>query len=87
MNMTQMFEAFMATQTNLQIVQNSQMIGKQISYVDNEDIDEVEKTGIVKAISFKGGNLLFELDNGEKVRPELIFEIREWNGFPSDESR
>ena len=81
MNMTQMFETFIANQTNTQIVQNSQMIGKQITYMDpnetdSEADDEVAKTGIVKAVSFKGGVLLFELDNGEKVRPEYIYEIR-----------
>lgn len=90
MNMTQMFETFIANQTNTQIVQNSQMIGKQItymSYVDTDEgkVDEITKTGIVKAISFKGGNMLFELDNGEKVKPEFIFEIRELGDSPSDE--
>lgn len=89
-NMTRMFEQFVTTQTNTAIIQNSQMIGKQIKYMnyielEDGDIEEIEKTGIVKAISFKGGNILFELDNGDKVKPEYIFEIREMSESPSDE--
>lgn len=82
MNMTKMFETFIANQTNSQIVQNSQMIGKQIKYMnyveqENGDVEEVTKTGVVVAVSFKGGDMQFELDNGEKVKPQFIFEIRE----------
>lgn len=89
-NMTKMFEQFVTTQTNTAIIQNSQMIGKEIKYMNyidlkNGDTAEIEKTGIVKAISFKGGNILFELDNGDKVKPEYIFEIREMSESPSDE--
>lgn len=90
MNMTQMFETFIANQTNTQIVQNSQMIGKQITYMnyiesDDGDVEEVTKTGVVKAISFRGGDMLFELDNGEKIKPEFIYEIRELGDSPSEE--
>lgn len=89
MNMTRMFEQFITSQTNTAIIQSSQVIGKEIKYVeyvDKEDgtKEQVEKTGIVKAISFKGGKLLFELDNGDKVKPEYVFEIREKNESSSD---
>lgn len=82
MNMTEMFETFIMNQTNSAIVQNSQMIGKQIKYMENlelesGDVEEITRTGIVKAVSFKNGDMLFELDNGEKVKPEFIFEIRD----------
>lgn len=91
MNMTQMFETFIANQADMQIVQNSQMIGKQITYMDPQHIDseagdEAANTGIVKAVSFKGGDLLFELDNGEKVRPEYIYEIRQHQDDSSSET-
>lgn len=90
MNMTQMFETFIGNQENISIVQHSQMIGKQISYMDqmeSEDgeVDEITKTGVVTAISFKGGDLSFELDNGEKVKPEFIFEVRDLDDSPSEE--
>lgn len=89
-NMTKMFEQFVTSQTNTAIIQSSQVIGKEIKYVeyvDKEDgtKEQIEKTGIVKAISFKGGNITFELDNGDKVKPEYIFEIREKNETSSDE--
>ncbi|PWA13508.1 flagellar hook assembly protein FlgD [Pueribacillus theae] len=91
MNMTKMFEGFIATQTNGLIVQNSQMIGKEVKYItyqgiDDEEMEEVTKTGIVTAVSFKGGEMLFELDNKEKVKPEFIYEIREHKETPSSES-
>ena len=81
-NMSRMFEQFITSQTNAAIIQSSQVIGKEIKYVEyieKEDgtREQVEKTGIVKAISFKGGNIAFELDNGDKVKPEYVFEIRE----------
>lgn len=88
-NMTRMFEQFVTSQTNAAIIQSSQIIGKEIKYIEYIDLEDgtkeqVEKTGIVKAVSFKGGNILFELDNGDKVKPEYIFEIRELNSSSPD---
>lgn len=90
MNMTRMFEQFVTTQTNTAIIQNSQMIGKQIKYMnyvelENGEQEEIEKTAIVKAVSFKGGKILFEVDNGDQVKPEYIFEIRDSNETSSDD--
>lgn len=90
MNMTKMFEGFIANQTNSLIVQNSQMIGKEVKYItyqgiDDEEMEEVTKTGIVTAVSFKGGEMVFELDNKEKVKPEFIYEIREHKETSSSE--
>lgn len=82
MNMTSMFEKFIASQNDSMILEHSQMIGKQVKYMvytENEsgDVKQETRSGVVKAVSFKGGDIMFELDNEEIVRPEYIFEIRE----------
>lgn len=92
MKMTQMFERFIASQNDTLILQNSQMIGKEIKYVvyteneAEEGLDEETFTAMIRAVSFKGGEVLFELDNGEKIRPEYIFEVRD-PAQPSSEER
>lgn len=90
MNMTNMFEKFMSKQNDSIILQHSQMIGKQIKYVVRHEnnageVYEEEKSSVVTAISFKGGEVLFELENGDKVESQFIYEIRENAGAMSEE--
>lgn len=91
--MTQMFEQFIARQNDTLILQNTQLIGKQIKYVtyrDSDDGDEITEetiTAIIQAVSFKGGEIRYELDNGETIRPEHIFEVREQRHSPFEELR
>mgnify|MGYP001300193281 CR=1 FL=1 len=80
MNMTSMIETAVAAQNDSFILQSSQMIGKQVTYVAASENDEEKnetKTGVVKAVTFKGGVVSFELDNGDHIQASDIFEIRE----------
>ncbi|WP_102271455.1 flagellar hook assembly protein FlgD [Cytobacillus massiliigabonensis] len=54
------------------IVQASMMIGKTVTFLDE---NKVEKSAIVESVSFKDGKTMFELDAGETITASQITKI------------
>lgn len=79
-NMNQTMQQFLTFQTEASLLQQSQMIGKQVTY-ESETIDEEgekvleEKEGTVKAVLFEKGSVMLEMSDGSKITSYQVIKI------------
>jgi flagellar basal-body rod modification protein FlgD len=79
-NMNQTMQQFLTFQTEASLLQQSQMIGKQVTY-ESETVDEEgekvieEKEGIVKAVLFEKGSVMLEMSDGSKITSFQVIKI------------
>jgi flagellar basal-body rod modification protein FlgD len=79
-NMNQTMQQFLTFQTEASLLQQSQMIGKQVTY-ESETVDEdgekviEEKEGIVKAVVFEKGSVMLEMSDGSKITSFQVIKI------------
>jgi flagellar basal-body rod modification protein FlgD len=79
-NMNQTMQQFLTFQTEASLLQQSQMIGKQVTYesetvdADGEKVLE-EKEGTVKAVVFEKGSVMLEMSDGSKITSFQVIKI------------
>lgn len=79
-NMNQTMQQFLTFQTEASLLQQSQMIGKQVTY-ESETVDEEgenvleEKEGTVKAVLFEKGSVMLEMSDGSKITSFQVIRI------------
>ncbi|RZT22937.1 flagellar hook assembly protein FlgD [Fictibacillus sp. BK138] len=79
-NMNQTMQQFLTFQTEASLLQQSQMIGKQVTYesetvdADGEKVLE-EKEGTVKAVLFEKGSVMLEMSDGSKITSFQVIKI------------
>jgi flagellar basal-body rod modification protein FlgD len=79
-NMNQTMQQFLTFQTEASLLQQSQMIGKQVTY-ESETVDAEgekvieEKEGIVKAVLFEKGSVMLEMSDGSKITSFQVIKI------------
>lgn len=79
-NMNQTMQHFLNFQTEASLLQQSQMIGKQVTY-ESETVDEEgekvleEKEGTVKAVLFEKGSVMLEMSDGSKITSFQVIKI------------
>lgn len=79
-NMNQTMQQFLSFQTEASLLQQSQMIGKQVTYevetvdANGEKIIE-EKEGVVKSVLFERGSVLLEMNDGSKISSFQVIKI------------
>jgi flagellar basal-body rod modification protein FlgD len=79
-NMNQTMQQFLTFQTEASLLQQSQMIGKQVTY-ESETVDEEgekvieEKEGTVKAVLFEKGSVMLEMSDGSKITSFQVIKI------------
>jgi flagellar basal-body rod modification protein FlgD len=74
-NLGKSMTSFIDFQLNNSIAQQSNLLGQKIYWEQLQDGVTTKGEGIVQAISMKNGNLLAELDNGQKVSLATIHRI------------
>lgn len=87
MNMGESVEKLAENQTFSPVVQNSHMIGKEVTYPveteetddgdDEEDEEQELESSIVVAVSEEDGEAVLELENGDKTAADRIVQISE----------
>jgi flagellar basal-body rod modification protein FlgD len=79
-NMNQTMQQFLSFQTEASLLQQSQMIGKQVTYesetvnVEGEKVVE-EIEGTVKAVLFEKGSVMLEMSDGTKITSFQVIKI------------
>ncbi|OOE11930.1 flagellar hook assembly protein FlgD [Fictibacillus arsenicus] len=79
-NMNQTMQQFLTFQTESSLLQQSQMIGKQVTF-ESETVDEEgekvleEKKGTVKAVLFEKGSVMLEMSDGSKITSFQVIKI------------
>lgn len=79
-NMNQTMQQFLTFQTEASLLQQSQMIGKQVTYesetvgAEGEKVLE-EKEGTVKAVLFEKGSVMLEMSDGSKITSFQVIKI------------
>ncbi|MCM3732164.1 flagellar hook assembly protein FlgD [Fictibacillus nanhaiensis] len=79
-NMNQTMQQFLTFQTEASLLQQSQMIGKQVTYesetvnAEGEKVVE-EKEGTVKAVLFERGSVMLEMSDGTKITSFQVIKI------------
>jgi flagellar basal-body rod modification protein FlgD len=79
-NMNQTMQQFLTFQTEASLLQQSQMIGKQVTYesesgdAEGEKVIE-EKEGTVKAVLFEKGSVMLEMSDGSKITSFQVIKI------------
>jgi flagellar basal-body rod modification protein FlgD len=79
-NMNQTMQQFLSFQTESSLLQQSQMIGKQVTYesetvnAEGEKVVE-EKEGTVKAVLFEKGSVMLEMSDGTKITSFQVIKI------------
>ncbi len=79
-NMNQTMQQFLTFQTEASLLQQSQMIGKQVTY-ESETVDAKgekvleEKEGTVKAVLFEKGSVMLEMSDGSKITSFQVIKI------------
>jgi flagellar basal-body rod modification protein FlgD len=79
-NMNQTMQQFLSFQTEASLLQQSQMIGKQVTY-ESETVDAEgekvveEKEGTVKAVLFEKGSVMLEMSDGTKITSFQVIKI------------
>lgn len=79
-NMNQTMQQFLTFQTEASLLQQSQMIGKQVTY-ESESVDAEgekvieEKEGTVKAVLFEKGSVMLEMSDGSKITSFQVIKI------------
>lgn len=63
-NLNSSLNSFIKFAEQNQFMQASSMIGKTVTYLDDQSN---ESTAVVKAVSFKDGSISFQLDNQDKT--------------------
>jgi flagellar basal-body rod modification protein FlgD len=79
-NMNQTMQQFLSFQTEASLLQQSQMIGKQVTYesetVNAEGENVVEEIeGTVKAVLFEKGSVMLEMSDGTKITSFQVIKI------------
>lgn len=72
MKMRESIDLLVQSQMVSPVIQYSHMIGKEITYKDEEDKNQ---TSIVKSVSQKDGWAILELENDEKVYADAVIKI------------
>ncbi|RYM07306.1 flagellar hook capping protein [Sporolactobacillus sp. THM7-7] len=79
-NMAAAIDKLAAAQDDRTIAGQAMMIGKAITWEETDKADGGTHTeqlhGTVSAVTFKDGKTQFITENGEKVDPETIIEVR-----------
>lgn len=82
MKLADAFEKFAEVQSETQLIQYNQFVGKEIVWhnitdEENEDGTPVIEEGrnVINGIRFESGSVVFTLDNGKEIRPANISEI------------
>lgn len=76
MNMSKSIDTLVQNQLISPVVQYSHMIGKEVTYVSqNEQGTRETVTSKVKAVSQKDGWAILELENGEKIFADSILKV------------
>jgi flagellar basal-body rod modification protein FlgD len=81
-NMNQTMQQFLSFQTESSLLQQSEMIGKQVTYeteavnAEGEKILE-EKEGSVKSVLFEKGSVMLEMSDGTKITSFQVIKISE----------
>ncbi|MBD7964286.1 flagellar hook assembly protein FlgD [Fictibacillus norfolkensis] len=79
-NMNQTMQQFLSFQTESSLLQQSQMIGKQVTY-ETETIDAdgnkkiEEKDAVVKSVLFEKGSVMLEMSDGTKITSYQVIKI------------
>ncbi|MGD6962849.1 flagellar hook assembly protein FlgD [Fictibacillus phosphorivorans] len=79
-NMNQTMQQFLSFQTESSLLQQSEMIGKQVTY-ETETVDEEgnkkieEKEGLVKSVLFEKGSVMLEMSDGTKITSYQVIKI------------
>ncbi|MFC0237608.1 flagellar hook assembly protein FlgD [Fictibacillus phosphorivorans] len=79
-NMNQTMQQFLSFQTESSLLQQSEMIGKQVTY-ETETVDEEgskkieEKEGLVKSVLFEKGSVILEMSDGTKITSYQVIKI------------
>lgn len=71
-NMNKTLNSWVAHQNNGQLLQYSELIGKEVTWTESTDDGEVTRTSSVAKIHFDQGETTIELDDGTKVTPAQI---------------
>ncbi|WNB90399.1 flagellar hook assembly protein FlgD [Bacillus sp. NEB1478] len=79
-NMNQTMQNFLNFQSESNLLQQSQMIGKQVTYeVETTDTNGEkkleEKDGTVKSVLFEKGSVLLEMNDGSKITSLQVIKI------------
>ncbi|KZE65874.1 hypothetical protein AWM68_05710 [Fictibacillus phosphorivorans] len=79
-NMNQTMQQFLTFQTEASLLQQSQMIGKHVTYetetVDSEGNKKIEeKEAVVKSVLFEKGSVQLELSDGTKITSFQVIKI------------
>jgi flagellar basal-body rod modification protein FlgD len=79
-NMNQTMQQFLSFQTEASLLQQSQMIGKQVTYESETVNAEGEKVveeieGTVKAVLFEKGSVMLEMSDGTKITSFQVIKI------------
>jgi flagellar basal-body rod modification protein FlgD len=78
-NMNRTMQQFLSFQTENSLLQQSQMIGKKITYetesADAKGEETREKEGIVESVLFEKGTVMLELSDGTKITSFQIIKI------------
>ncbi|WP_137789663.1 flagellar hook assembly protein FlgD [Bacillus sp. E(2018)] len=79
-NMNQTMQQFLSFQTESSLLQQSQMIGKQVTYetetVDAEGNKKIEeKEAVVKSVLFEKGSVMLEMSDGTKITSYQVIKI------------
>jgi flagellar basal-body rod modification protein FlgD len=79
-NMNQTMQNFLNFQSESNLLQQSQMIGKQVTYEvettdGNGDKKIEEKEGTVKSVLFEKGSVLLEMQDGSKITSLQVVKI------------
>ncbi|MET3728734.1 flagellar basal-body rod modification protein FlgD [Fictibacillus halophilus] len=79
-NMNQTMQQFLSFQTESSLLQQSQMIGKQVTY-ETETVDAggnkkiEEKEAVVKSVLFEKGSVMLEMSDGTKITSYQVIKI------------
>lgn len=74
-NMNSELNHFLQTQTGNERLMDAQLIGKEISWNNQDENGGGIVTGIVQSVTFKNGQALFETNDGTLVRKGQIIKI------------
>ncbi|MED1864231.1 flagellar hook assembly protein FlgD [Fictibacillus nanhaiensis] len=79
-NLNQTMQQFLSFQTESSLLQQSQMIGKQVTYetetVDDEGNKKIEeKEAVVKSVLFEKGSVMLEMSDGTKITSYQVIKI------------
>lgn len=71
-NMNQTLNSWVSHQNNGQLLQYSELIGKQVTWTESSENGEETRTGTVAKIHFEQGETMIELEDGTKVTPAQV---------------